>query len=211
MAAMTMSSSLVSQRIVTKAASARRARNVQVRARARSRGPGTFPERVMRGSASPRAPTPRARPPRLGSTVADLDLRANSAHPSFPHPSQVRAAAKGKKPKVISKAAELRLIGKAVTAAEELGLLGIADSISLSDIEKAGLLSKGEALIYDRSAPGTIAALGFVLAAVGLRRRVPVDDSAGLVARSGWSSPAPPPWVSGVALTGSNLLRKLQN
>ena len=85
------------------------------------------------------------------------------------------AAAKQSKPKVIGKAAELRLIGKAVTAAEELGLLGIADSVSLSQIEKAGLLSKGEALIYDRGAPGTILALGFALAAAGTGSMIATD------------------------------------
>lgn len=165
----------------------------------------------MRGSASSRAPTPRARPTRPRFTDADLDPRAASAHPSFPPPSQVRAAAKGKKPKVIGKAAELRLIGKAVTAAEELGLLGIADSISLSDIEKAGLLSKGEALIYDRSAPGTIATLGFVLAAAGSAAVYAIpDDSAGLIALQVVVAGAAAVGF-GVALTGSNLLRKLQN
>jgi hypothetical protein len=165
----------------------------------------------MRGSASSRAPTPRARPPRPRFTDADLDPRAASAHPSFPPLSQVRAAAKGKKPKVIGKAAELRLIGKAVTAAEELGLLGIADSISLSDIEKAGLLSKGEALIYDRSAPGTIATLGFVLAAAGSAAVFAIpDDSAGLIALQVVVAGAAAVGF-GVALTGSNLLRKLQN
>lgn len=165
----------------------------------------------MRGSASSRAPTPRARPPRPRFTDADLDPRATSAHPCFPPSSQVRAAAKGKKPKVIGKAAELRLIGKAVTAAEELGLLGIADSISLSDIEKAGLLSKGEALIYDRSAPGTIATLGFVLAAAGSAAVYAIpDDSAGLIALQVVVAGAAAVGF-GVALTGSNLLRKLQN
>ena len=93
------------------------------------------------------------------------------------------AAAKQSKPKVIGKAAELRLIGKAVTAAEELGLLGIADSVSLSQIEKAGLLSKGEALIYDRGAPGPILALGFALAAAGSAAVYAIpDDSAALIA-----------------------------
>ena len=165
----------------------------------------------MRGSASSRAPTPRASSPRPRFTDAILDPRAASAHPSFPPPSQVRAAAKGKKPKVIGKAAELRLIGKAVTAAEELGLLGIADSISLSDIEKAGLLSKGEALIYDRSAPGTIATLGFVLAAAGSAAVYAIpDDSAGLIALQVVVASAAAVGF-GVALTGSNLLRKLQN
>ena len=71
------------------------------------------------------------------------------------------------KPKVITKAADLRLIGKAVTAAEELGLLGIADGISLASIEKAGLLSTAEKVIYDRGSPGTISTLGFLLAAAG--------------------------------------------
>lgn len=112
---------------------------------------------------------------------------------------------------MIGKAAELRLIGKAVTAAEELGLLGIADSISLSDIEKAGLLSKGEALIYDRSAPGTIATLGFVLAAAGSAAVYAIpDDSAGLIALQVVVAGAAAVGF-GVALTGSNLLRKLQN
>ena len=44
MAAMTMSSSLVSQRIVAKAASARQARNVQVRAHAHLARSRRFPE-----------------------------------------------------------------------------------------------------------------------------------------------------------------------
>jgi hypothetical protein len=52
-----------------------------------------------------------------------------------------------KKPQVLTKASELRLLGKAVTAAEELGLIGIIESVgpSLSTIEKLGLLSKAGA------------------------------------------------------------------
>ena len=112
---------------------------------------------------------------------------------------------------MIGKAAELRLIGKAVTAAEDLGLLGIADSISLSDIEKAGLLSKGEALIYDRGAPSTILFLGFALAAAGSAAvyAIPDDSAVQIAAQAAVAG------VSivgfGAALTGSNLLRKLQN
>jgi len=40
-------------------------------------------------------------------------------------------------PEVNGKAAELRLIGKAVTALEELGLFGVAEFVSLSQIENA--------------------------------------------------------------------------
>ena len=127
-----------------------------------------------------------------------------------PNP-QVLAAAKQTKPKVIGKAAELRLIGKAVTALEELGLLGIADSISLSQIEKAGLLSKGEALIYDRGAPNTIFTLGLLLAAAGAGAvyASPDDTAAQITAQV---------LVAGVAvigfgacISGSSLLKKLQN
>lgn len=124
---------------------------------------------------------------------------------------QVLAAAKQTKPKVIGKAAELRLIGKAVTAAEELGLLGIADSVSLSQIEKAGLLSKGEALIYDRGAPGKISTLGFLLAAAGAGAVyvIPDDGAASIAAQVVLASACAVGF--GAALTGSSLLRKLQN
>ena len=185
---MTMSASLVSQRVVArKATTARRARDVRVRLSPRVAS-------ALLGSLSVR---------RALRTVAPRSPRASS----YP---QVLAAAKQSKPKVIGKAAELRLIGKAVTAAEELGLLGIADSVSLSQIEKAGLLSKGEALIYDRGAPGTILALGFALAAAGSAAVYAIpDDSAALIAAQ-----AVVGGVSvvgfGAALTGSNLLRKLQ-
>ena len=122
---MTMSASLVSQRVVArKATTARRARR-----------PGRLSPRVASAIVVVVYPSvARCEPSRRAH------LRASSD-------PQVLAAAKQTKPKVIGKAAELRLIGKAVTAAEELGLLGIADSVSLSQIEKAGLLSKGEALI----------------------------------------------------------------
>ena len=124
---------------------------------------------------------------------------------------QVLAAAKQTKPKVIGKAAELRLIGKAVTAAEELGLLGIADSVSLSQIEKAGLLSKGEALIYDRGAPGKISTLGFLLAAAGAGAVYVIPDggAASIAAQVVLASACAVGF--GAALTGSSLLRKLQN
>jgi len=156
-------------------------------------------------------------PPRVASAIVVVVYPSvarcepsRRAHLRASSDPQVLAAAKQTKPKVIGKAAELRLIGKAVTAAEELGLLGIADSVSLSQIEKAGLLSKGEALIYDRGAPGTILALGFVLAAAGSAAVYAIpDDSAALIAAQ-----AVVGGVSvvgfGAALTGSNLLRKLQ-
>lgn len=126
---------------------------------------------------------------------------------------QVNAMAKQSKPKVLTKASDLRLLGKAVVAAEELGLIGLVESAgpSLSQIEKLGLLSKGEALIYDRGAPGAIFNLG-VLAAVagaGAVYAIP-DDSAGLVALQvaiGGACVV----AFGAALTGSSLLRKLQN
>ena len=122
----------------------------------------------------------------------------------------VQVKAMASKPKVITKAADLRLIGKAVTAAEELGLLGIADGISLASIEKAGLLSTAEKVIYDRGSPGTISTLGFLLAAAGAGAVYAIpDDSAALIAAQ-----AVVGGVSvvgfGAALTGSNLLRKLQ-
>ena len=73
------------------------------------------------------------------------------------------------KPKVLSKAEELRLLGKAVTAAESFGLISLVEKsgVSLSTVEKLGLLSKGEQLIYDRKSPGNIAALGYALALAG--------------------------------------------
>ena len=184
---MTMSASLFSQRVVArKATTARRARDVRVRL------------------------SPPAWPP-SSSVCLSVRPALRTVALTAPLPTrQVLAAAKQSKPKVIGKAAELRLIGKAVTAAEELGLLGIADSVSLSQIEKAGLLSKGEALIYDRGAPGTILAIGFVLAAAGSAAVYAIpDDSAALIAAQ-----AVVGGVSvvgfGAALTGSNLLRKLQ-
>ena len=73
------------------------------------------------------------------------------------------------KPKVLSKAEELRLLGKAVTTAESFGLISLVEKsgVSLSTVEKLGLLSKGEQLIYDRKSPGNIAALGYALALAG--------------------------------------------
>ena len=123
----------------------------------------------------------------------------------------VRAAAKQGKPKVLTKAADLRLIGKAVTAAEELGLIGIADGIDLAGIEKAGLLSKGQALIYDRGAPGKISTLGFLLAAAGAGAvyGIPDDGAASIAAQVVLASACAVGF--GAALTGSSLLRKLQN
>jgi hypothetical protein len=79
----------------------------------------------------------------------------------------------------------MRLLGKAVTAAEELGLISLVESLnlSLSTVEELGLLSKGEALIYDRSAPSTINTLGFALAVAGAGAVYAIpDDSGALVA-----------------------------
>eukprot|EP00740_Mantoniella_antarctica_P023826 CAMPEP_0198679180 /NCGR_PEP_ID=MMETSP1468-20131203/2234_1 /TAXON_ID=1461545 /ORGANISM="Mantoniella sp, Strain CCMP1436" /LENGTH=162 /DNA_ID=CAMNT_0044417535 /DNA_START=119 /DNA_END=607 /DNA_ORIENTATION=+ len=126
---------------------------------------------------------------------------------------QVATKVVSKKPQVLTKASELRLLGKAVTAAEELGLIGIIESVgpSLSTIEKLGLLSKGEALIYDRSAPGSISALGAVVAAVGAAAVYTIpDDSTTLVALQVVLAGACALGL-GAALTGSSLLRKLQN
>ena len=193
MSASTMSTALVPRRVVAGTTTARKARAVTVRAHAAP-------------------PDPRHRARRSTSPASSLYPPNRRALTSPSPPAvQVRAAAKPTKPKVIGKAAELRLIGKAVTAAEELGLLGIADSISLSDIERAGLLSKGEALIYDRGAPNTIAALGFVLAAAGSAAVYFIpDDSAGLVAAQAALGVAAALGF-GASIAGSNLLRKLQN
>jgi hypothetical protein len=190
MSASTMSTALVPRRVVAGTATARKARAVTVRAHAAP-------------------PDPRHRARRSTSSASSLYPPNRRALTSPSPPAvQVRAAAK---PTVIGKAAELRLIGKAVTAAEELGLLGIADSISLSDIERAGLLSKGEALIYDRGAPNTIAALGFVLAAAGSAAVYFIpDDSAGLVAAQAALGVAAALGF-GASIAGSSLLRKLQN
>ena len=93
-----------------------------------------------------------------------------------------RAAAK---PRVLSKAEELRLLGKAVAAAESFGLISLVEKsgVSLSTVEKLGLLSKGEQIIYDRRSPGNIAAAGYALAlaGAGVVYALP-DDSAASVA-----------------------------
>lgn len=82
---------------------------------------------------------------------------------------------------------------------------------SLSTIEKLGLLSKGEQLIYDRGAPGTIFNLGLVLAVAGAGAVYAIpDDSSALVALQVVVAGAATVGF-GAALTGSSLLRKLQN
>lgn len=123
----------------------------------------------------------------------------------------VQVKAMAAKPKVITKAADLRLIGKAVTAAEELGLLGIADGISLASIEKAGLLSTAEKVIYDRNSPGTISTLGLVLAAAGAGAvyAIPDETTTEIVLQVVVASACAVGF--GVSLTASSLLRKLQN
>ena len=123
----------------------------------------------------------------------------------------VQVKAMAAKPKVITKAADLRLIGKAVTAAEELGLLGIADGISLASIEKAGLLSTAEKVIYDRNSPGTISTLGLVLAAAGAGAvyAIPDEPTTEVVLQVVVASACAVGF--GVSLTASSLLRKLQN
>lgn len=123
----------------------------------------------------------------------------------------VQVKAMAAKPKVITKAADLRLIGKAVTAAEELGLLGIADGISLASIEKAGLLSTAEKVIYDRNSPGTISTLGLVLAAAGAGAvyAIPDETTTDVVLQVVVASACAVGF--GVSLTASSLLRKLQN
>jgi len=91
----------------------------------------------------------------------------------------------GAKPRVLSKAEELRLLGKAVAAAESFGLISLVEKsgVSLSTVEKLGLLSKGEEIIYDRRSPGNIAAAGYALAlaGAGVVYALP-DDSAASVA-----------------------------
>lgn len=126
---------------------------------------------------------------------------------------QVSAAAKQAKPKVLTKASDLRLIGKAVTAAEELGLIGLVEAAgpSLTQIEKLGLLSKGEALIYDRNAPGSLFTLGFVVAAAGAGAVYAIPDDSGALVALQVAVAAAAAVGFGAALTGSSLLRKLQN
>jgi len=91
----------------------------------------------------------------------------------------------GAKPRVLSKAEELRLLGKAVAAAESFGLISLVEKsgVSLSTVERLGLLSKGEEIIYDRRSPGNIAAAGYALAlaGAGVVYALP-DDSAASVA-----------------------------
>ena len=115
----------------------------------------------------------------------------------------VQVKAMASKPKVITKAADLRLIGKAVTAAEELGLLGIADGISLASI--------AEKVIYDRGSPGTISTLGFLLAAAGAGAvyAIPDETTTEVVLQVVLASACAVGF--GVSLTASSLLRKLQN
>ena len=77
--------------------------------------------------------------------------------------------------------------------------------------EELGLLSKGEAIIYDRSAPGSIAALGFVLAFAGAAAVALIpDDSTALIAGQAIVGAATAVGF-GVALTASSTLSKLQN
>ena len=73
------------------------------------------------------------------------------------------------------------------------------------------MLSKGEALIYDRGAPNTIFTLGLLLAAAGAGAvyAIPDDTAAQITAQV---------LVAGVAvigfgacISGSSLLKKLQN
>ena len=98
-----------------------------------------------------------------------------------------------------------------MTAAEELGLLGIADGISLASIEKAGLLSTAEKVIYDRGSPGTISTLGFLLAAAGAGAvyAIPDETTTEVVLQVVLASACAVGF--GVSLTASSLLRKLQN
>jgi len=89
------------------------------------------------------------------------------------------------KPKVLTKAEELRLLGKAVVAAESLGVISLVETfgVSLSTVEKLGVLSKGEAIMYDRRSPGNIALAGYALAAAGAAAVYALpDDSAVAVA-----------------------------
>ena len=97
----------------------------------------------------------------------------------------VTTAAATSKPRVLSKAEELRLLGKAIGAAESFGLISLVEKsgVSLSTVEKLGLLSKGEQIIYDRRSPGNIAAAGYALALAGAGAVYALpDDSAASVA-----------------------------
>jgi hypothetical protein len=112
--------------------------------------------------------------------------RRSSSSSSNNNKNNVIAMAANKaqsKPKILSRAEKLGLLGKAVTTAEGFGLISLVENtISLSQIEKLGLLSTGEKILYDRQSPGTIATLGYVLA-IGAALAVYTipDDSTGLV------------------------------
>jgi hypothetical protein len=123
----------------------------------RSRAEKTRGRRIENKMLTARTAVSNATALRSTATTRKTTRRANVA---------TYAAAK---PKVLSKAEELRLLGKAVTAAESFGLISLVEKsgVSLSTVEKLGLLSKGEQIIYDRKSPGNIAALGYALALAG--------------------------------------------
>ena len=121
----------------------------------------------------------------LSNTFA-VARKISSSSSSSRRRSSVVVAAKNtttEKPKPLAKAAKLGLVGKAVTTAEDFGLIGLVENtISLSTIEKLGLLSTGEKILYNRSSPGNIAALGYLLAIGGAFSVYAIpDDSTGAV------------------------------